>query len=166
MTSFETKRNKRQNAMAFCVLSLVGTTFPRKVLYAIHFNQNYSSVEIEKHTYERFNILDTLRLGSLTQKKKTRKRKFGKGTACLAQPRLGLRIYIQMGQGRNFAFHFLTKSLQFGFFQNKRLTIFSSWKILAMIPDMIFVKKFTQQDFQAKSFIPQKCVICDIFPAN
>ena len=69
--------------MAFCVLSLVGTTFPRKVLYAIHFNQNYSSVEIEKHTYERFNILDTLRLGSLTQKKKTRKRKYGKGTACL-----------------------------------------------------------------------------------
>ena len=166
MTSFETERNKWQNAMAFCVLSLVGTTFPRKVLYAIHFNQNYSSVEIEKHTYERFNILNTLRLGSLTQKKKTRKCKYGKGTACLAQPRLGLRIYIQMGQGRNFAFHFLTKSLQFGFFQNKRLTIFSSWKILAMIPDMIFVKKFTQPYFRAKTFTPQKCVICDIFLAN
>ena len=33
-------------------------------------------------------------------------------------------------------------------------------------PDMKFVKNFTQPDFQAKSFTPQKCVICDIFPAN
>ena len=32
--------------------------------------------------------------------------------------------------------------------------------------DMIFVKNFTQPDFQAKSFTPQKCVICDIFLAN
>ena len=30
-------------------------------------------------------------------------------------------------------------------------------------PDMIFVKDFTQPDFQAKSFTPQKCIICDIF---
>ena len=29
-----------------------------------------------------------------------------------------------------------------------------------------FVKNFTHPDFQAKSFTPQKCVICDIFPAN
>ena len=28
--------------------------------------------------------------------------------------------------------------------------------------DMIFVKNFTQPDFQAKNFTPQKCVICDI----
>ena len=32
--------------------------------------------------------------------------------------------------------------------------------------DMIFVKKFTQTDFQATSFTPQKCVICDIFLTN
>ena len=32
--------------------------------------------------------------------------------------------------------------------------------------DMIFVKSFTQPDFQATSFIPQKCVICYIFLAN
>ena len=32
--------------------------------------------------------------------------------------------------------------------------------------DMIFVKNFTQPDFQAKRFTPQKCVICDIFLAN
>ena len=29
--------------------------------------------------------------------------------------------------------------------------------------DMIFVKNFTQPDFQAKSFTPQQCIICDIF---
>ena len=29
--------------------------------------------------------------------------------------------------------------------------------------DMIFVQNFTQPDFQAKSFTPQKCVICDSF---
>ena len=33
-------------------------------------------------------------------------------------------------------------------------------------PDMIFVQKFTQPDFQAKSFTPQKCVICDFFLAK
>ena len=34
--------------------------------------------------------------------------------------------------------------------------------MLAMYnPDMIFVKNFTQPDFQAKSFTPQKCVICN-----
>ena len=32
--------------------------------------------------------------------------------------------------------------------------------------DMEFVKNFTHPDFQAKSFTPQKCVICDIFFAN
>ena len=31
--------------------------------------------------------------------------------------------------------------------------------------DMIFVQNFTKPDFQAKSFTPQKCVICDIFLA-
>ena len=36
----------------------------------------------------------------------------------------------------------------------------------AKYSDMIFVKNFTQPDFQAKSFTPQKCVICDIFLAN
>ena len=30
-------------------------------------------------------------------------------------------------------------------------------------PDMEFVKNFTHPDFQAKSFTPQKCVICDSF---
>ena len=30
-------------------------------------------------------------------------------------------------------------------------------------PDMEFVKNFTQPDFQAKNFTPQKCVNCDIF---
>ena len=29
--------------------------------------------------------------------------------------------------------------------------------------DMEFVKNFTHPDFQAKSFTPQKCVICDSF---
>ena len=33
-------------------------------------------------------------------------------------------------------------------------------------PDMEFVKNFTHPDFQAKSFTPQKCVICDSFFAN
>ena len=32
--------------------------------------------------------------------------------------------------------------------------------------DIIFVKNFTQPDFQVKSFTPQKCIICDIFLAN
>ena len=32
--------------------------------------------------------------------------------------------------------------------------------------DMDFVKNFTHPDFQAKSFTPQKCVICDSFFAN
>ena len=32
--------------------------------------------------------------------------------------------------------------------------------------DMEFVKNFTHPDFQAKSFTPQKCVICDIFFTN
>ena len=33
-------------------------------------------------------------------------------------------------------------------------------------PDMEFVKNFTQPDFQAKNFTPQKRVNCDIFLAN
>ena len=32
--------------------------------------------------------------------------------------------------------------------------------------DMEFVKNFTHPDFQAKSFTPQKCVICDSFFGN
>ena len=32
--------------------------------------------------------------------------------------------------------------------------------------DMEFVKNFTHPDFQAKSFTPQKCVVCGIFLAN
>ena len=32
--------------------------------------------------------------------------------------------------------------------------------------DMEFVKNFTQPDFQAKNFTPQKRVNCDIFLAN
>ena len=32
-----------------------------------------------------------------------------------------------------------------------------------LLPDMEFVKNFTHQDVQAKSFTPQKCVICDSF---
>ena len=31
---------------------------------------------------------------------------------------------------------------------------------------MIFVKKFTLPDFQAKNFTPQKCVICNIVHAR
>ena len=34
------------------------------------------------------------------------------------------------------------------------------------LPDMEFVKNFTQPDFQAKNFTPQKRVNCDIFLAN
>ena len=34
------------------------------------------------------------------------------------------------------------------------------------IADMEFVKNFTHPDFQAKSFTPQKCVICDSFFTN
>ena len=32
-----------------------------------------------------------------------------------------------------------------------------------VVSDMEFVKNFTHPDFQAKSFTPQKCVICDSF---
>ena len=32
--------------------------------------------------------------------------------------------------------------------------------------DMIFVQNFTQPDYEAKSFTPQKCVICDPFLVN
>ena len=35
-----------------------------------------------------------------------------------------------------------------------------------ILPDMEFVKNFTQPDFQAKNFTPQKRVNCDIFLAN
>ena len=35
-----------------------------------------------------------------------------------------------------------------------------------MNSDMEFVKNFTQPDFQAKNFTPQKRVNCDIFLAN
>ena len=31
---------------------------------------------------------------------------------------------------------------------------------------MIFVKKFTLPDFQAKNFTPQKCIICNIVHAR
>ena len=41
-----------------------------------------------------------------------------------------------------------------------------SWCYNWSMPDMIFVQKFTQPDFQATSFTPQKCVIYDIFLAN
>ena len=36
-------------------------------------------------------------------------------------------------------------------------------EIVKLLPDMEFVKNFTHQDVQAKSFTPQKCVICDSF---
>ena len=39
-------------------------------------------------------------------------------------------------------------------------------KIAQQASDMEFVKNFTLPDFQAKSFTPQKCVICDSFFAN
>ena len=39
-------------------------------------------------------------------------------------------------------------------------------KMMRRNTDMIFVQNFTQPDFQAKSFTPQKCVIRDIFLAN
>ena len=35
-----------------------------------------------------------------------------------------------------------------------------------MCANMEFVKNFTQPDFQAKNFTPQKRVNCDIFLAN
>ena len=34
---------------------------------------------------------------------------------------------------------------------------------ITITADMIFVKNFTQLDFQAKNFTLRKCVICDIF---
>ena len=34
---------------------------------------------------------------------------------------------------------------------------------ITITADMIFVKNFTQPDFQAKNFTLRKCVICDIF---
>ena len=37
---------------------------------------------------------------------------------------------------------------------------------ITITADMIFVKNFTQPDFQAKNFTPQKRVNCDIFLAN
>ena len=42
----------------------------------------------------------------------------------------------------------------------------STLKILKTKTDMEFVKNFTQPDFQAKNFTPQKRVNCDIFLAN
>ena len=39
----------------------------------------------------------------------------------------------------------------------------NTWK---QVSDMTFVQNFTMPDFQATSFTPQKCVICDIFLAN
>ena len=38
--------------------------------------------------------------------------------------------------------------------------------LLKAASDMEFVKNFTHPDFQAKSFTPQKCVICDSFFGN
>ena len=43
---------------------------------------------------------------------------------------------------------------------------FRKWKWYLYQSDMIFVQNFTQPDFQAKSFTPQTCIICDIFLAN
>ena len=41
--------------------------------------------------------------------------------------------------------------------------LFGDFTLISEEPDMIFVQNSTQPDFQAKSFTPQKCVICDIF---
>ena len=38
--------------------------------------------------------------------------------------------------------------------------------LFTLYPDMEFVKNFTQPDFQAKNFTPQKRINCDIFLAN
>ena len=38
--------------------------------------------------------------------------------------------------------------------------------VARVLSDMIFVKSFTQPDFQAKNFTPQKRVNCDIFLVN
>ena len=38
--------------------------------------------------------------------------------------------------------------------------------VTLVMSDMEFVKNFTHPDFRAKSFTPQKCVICDFFLAN
>ena len=46
---------------------------------------------------------------------------------------------------------------------NTLLQIHALSQIQIQIPDMEFVKNFTHPDFQAKSFTPQKCVICDSF---
>ena len=43
---------------------------------------------------------------------------------------------------------------------------YSNFRKYAHPPDMEFVKKITHPDFQAKSFTPQKCVICDSFFGN
>ena len=50
--------------------------------------------------------------------------------------------------------------------KDKGSGIYKDHNILIVITDMIFVKTFTQPDFQAQSFTPQKCAICDIFLAN
>ena len=46
------------------------------------------------------------------------------------------------------------------------LTYWQGFQVPKTSPDMKFVKNFTQPDFWAKSFTPQKWVICDIFLAN
>ena len=38
--------------------------------------------------------------------------------------------------------------------------------VVVVVADMKFVQNFTQPDFQAKIFTPQKCLICDIYLAN
>ena len=43
-----------------------------------------------------------------------------------------------------------------------RRDYFAHYHFLLVGPDMKFVKNFTRPDFQAKSFTPQKCVICNI----
>ena len=45
-------------------------------------------------------------------------------------------------------------------------TFSSSAEMLTLKSDMEFVKNFAHPDFQAKSFTPQKCVICDSFFGN
>ena len=99
MTSFERERNRWQNAMASCVLSLMGSTFlknsliPKSIL-----SQSFLSGDCKAHIEHR--ATEEL---DLTQKKKDLENAKGKGTACVARPRLGLRIYIQLGQGRKFS---------------------------------------------------------------
>ena len=77
----------------------------------------------------------------------------------------------QVAGPENAAIQNLASMVWYGYDWDCRLaplghTNFRAATEVSFIPDMKFVKNFTRPDFQAKSFTPQKCVICNIFLAN